>query len=154
MNYIPAGLKDKIEIEDIVTVHYFEFSKDYCFTGESHDFWELVYVDGGSIIASSDEKEFYLKAGDMIFHKPDEWHNLRGDGENASNVAVISFISDSVYMKYFHNKILKCGNKQKEMISKIVSEASELMRRLIFEPNIENEAFLECFRGRCPSWKF
>ena len=134
MNYIPAGLKDKIEIEDIVTVHYFEFSKDYCFTGESHNFWELVYVDGGSIVASSDENDFYLKAGDMIFHKPDEWHNLKGDGKRASNVVVISFISDSEYMKYFHNKILMCGNKQKELISKIVGEARELFETTLADP--------------------
>ncbi len=134
MNYTPAGLKDKIEIQDIVTVHYFEFSKDYRFTGESHDFWELVYVDSGRIIASSDEKEILLKAGDIIFHKPDEWHNLRGDGEHASNVAIVSFISDSDSMKYFYNKIIKGGNTQKELISKIIIEAERLFETTLGDP--------------------
>lgn len=134
MKYIPAGFKDKIEIQDIVTVHYFEFPKDYRFTGESHDFWELVYVDSGRIIAVSDEKEILLKAGDIIFHKPDEWHNLKGDGEHASNVAVISFISGSESMKYFYNKIIKGGNTQKELISKIIIEAEKLFETTLGDP--------------------
>lgn len=134
MKYIPAGFKDKIEIQDIVTVHYFEFPKDYRFTGESHDFWELVYVDSGRIIAVSDEKEILLKAGDIIFHKPDEWHNLKGDGEHASNVAVISFISGSESMKYFYNKIIKGGNTQKKLISKIIIEAEKLFETTLGDP--------------------
>lgn len=134
MKYIPAGFKDKIEIQDIVTVHYFEFPKDYRFTGESHDFWELVYVDSGRIIAVSDEKEILLKAGDIIFHKPDEWHNLKGDGEHASNVAVVSFISGSESMKYFYNKIIKGGNTQKELISKIIIEAEKLFETTLGDP--------------------
>lgn len=134
MQYIPAGLKDEIEIKDIVTVHYFEFAKDYRFTGESHDFWELVYVDRGRIIATYGEKDVLLRAGDIIFHKPDEWHNLRGDGIHASNVVTVSFISDSEGMKYFHNKILKGGNKQKELISKIIIEAEALFETTLGDP--------------------
>ena len=134
MNYIPAGLKDKIDIQDIVTVHYFEFPKDYRFTGESHNFWELVYVDRGSIIAISDDNEIPLKAGNIIFHKPGEWHNLRGDGEHTSNVAIVSFISDSDYMKYFYNKIINGGNTQKELISKIICEAEKLFETPLGDP--------------------
>ena len=48
--YTRTRLKDEISISEIVTIHYFEFSKDYKFSGESHDCWELVYVDKGKII--------------------------------------------------------------------------------------------------------
>ena len=43
MEFTRIRLKDDIIIHKIVSVHYFEFSKDYTFPVESHDFWEDVY---------------------------------------------------------------------------------------------------------------
>ena len=57
MKYFPAGLKDEIKIKDIVTVHYFEYSKNYKFPGESHNFWEAVYVDRGQVIEKVENGE-------------------------------------------------------------------------------------------------
>lgn len=39
MTYIKITLKREI------TIHYFEYMKDFVFHGESHDFWEFLYVD-------------------------------------------------------------------------------------------------------------
>ena len=69
MMYLPAGLKDEIKIKDIVTVHYFEYTKNYKFPGESHDFWEVVYVDRGQIIEKCGDKEIVLKTGDIFLRK-------------------------------------------------------------------------------------
>ena len=41
------------DIEMLVTVHFFEFDKNYEEFTETHDFWELVYVDMGEIVALS-----------------------------------------------------------------------------------------------------
>ena len=55
-----------IEIEKILTLYYFEFSKDYRYTGEKHDFWEFVYVDKGKLEVSADQEGYELKEGDII----------------------------------------------------------------------------------------
>ena len=43
--YIKHKLANTINITKIVTMHYFEFDKNFHFPGESHDFWEMVYGD-------------------------------------------------------------------------------------------------------------
>ena len=43
--YYGTHLKELIKINELFTVHYFEYSKNYIYHGESHDFWELVYAD-------------------------------------------------------------------------------------------------------------
>lgn len=50
MTYVKTQLKREITIPAIVTIHYFEYMKDFAFKGESHDFWEFLYVDKGNIL--------------------------------------------------------------------------------------------------------
>ena len=42
-------------------------------------------------IITSDQTEFRLKAGELYFHKPNEFHAVRSDGQIAPNLIVISF---------------------------------------------------------------
>lgn len=134
MKYSPMKFRDSIVIKDIVTIHYFEFSKDYEFSGESHDFWELVYVDRGKIFAYYDSEKVLLKTGDIIFHKPGEWHNLKADGKNVSNIAIVSFISNSRAMKFFERRIIKVGSRQRELISGIIREGGSLFETTLGDP--------------------
>ena len=122
--YSGTRLKEVISITELVSVHYFELAKDYKFPGEQHDFWEFVYVDKGELTAYSGSRAHTLKSGDIIFHKPDEWHTLIGNGVAASSVAVISFKSYSEAMSGFCGKVLKTGSVQRTLLSKIISEAS------------------------------
>lgn len=120
--YTGTVLKSDISISKLYTVHYFEYSNNYHFSGESHDFWEMVYVDKGEVIVSSEENKYILKQGEVIFHKPNEWHDINSNGVTAPNVAIVSFESRSAGMDFFQNKILKVGQNQKSIISKIISE--------------------------------
>ena len=77
MTYIETKLKREIVIDSIITIHYFEYMRDFVFRGESHDFWEFMYVDKGSVIVQGGEHQFTLHAGDIIFHEPNEFHAIR-----------------------------------------------------------------------------
>ena len=120
--YKGVRLNDSIIIKKLYTVHYYEFSKEYRFTGERHNFWEFVYVDKGEVTVIADDKNYILKQGSSIFHKPNEWHNILANGVIAPNIAIITFESDSEAMKFFENKIIFVGQEQKKLISKIVNE--------------------------------
>ena len=41
-DYVGTALKNDIVIKKLYTVHYYEYSKEYKFTGERHNFWEFV----------------------------------------------------------------------------------------------------------------
>jgi AraC-like DNA-binding protein len=125
MDYVRTILKDEFAINNVVTIHYFEFARDYVFEGEFHDFWEFVYVDKGEVEVMADDKGFKLKQGDMIFHKPNEFHNLWANGKVAPNLIVISFDCRSKSMKYFENKIISVGDTIKKLLANILKEAME-----------------------------
>lgn len=88
MEYESIILKDEITVRKIYTIHYFEYMKNpLSFREKSHDFWELQCVDKGEIKVL----DHILKAGQVIFHKPNEFHNLAATGVSAPNVVVVSF---------------------------------------------------------------
>ena len=67
--YIKTKFNNTVNISKIITVHYYEFDKSFSFEGESHDFWEMVYVDQGKVEIQCDEKKMILGQGEIIFHK-------------------------------------------------------------------------------------
>lgn len=125
MGYVKTLLKEEISIKKIVTIHYFEFAKDYVFDGEKHDFWEFLYVDKGEVEVMADSRGFRLKQGEMIFHKPNEFHNVWANGRVAPNIIVISFECFSPAMKYFENKIMNIGDMEKNLLAQIIREGRE-----------------------------
>ena len=91
MEYPGINFQTVLSIETIYSIHYYEYRTDFTFEGESHNFWEFVYADKGETILTSDTTEFRLKAGELYFHQPNEFHAVRSDGEIAPNLIVISF---------------------------------------------------------------
>ena len=114
---------DKVfNIESIITLFYMEMSRNFAYDGETHDFWEMVYIDKGETICTADRNRFVLKSGEMTFHKPNEFHNLAGDGKTAPNVSIITFECRSRAMKYFEGKIFRLDSEEKSMLSRLFEE--------------------------------
>ncbi len=127
-------LRETVEIEKLSSLLYYDFTKNFVFEGESHDYWEFVYTDKGEIIATAEERDLYLKQGEIIFHKPNEFHKLRSNGSVAPNVVVISFHCHSPAMEYFYGKHMRVPEEYRWIISKILEEAA-----LHFEKNTLEE---------------
>ncbi|MBQ4109906.1 MAG: helix-turn-helix domain-containing protein [Clostridia bacterium] len=123
MDYELVSLKENFIVKKICSIHYFEYTKNFMFSGESHDFWEFVYLDKGEALVCSDDKWIKLNAGEIIFHKPNEFHNIKANGVIAPNSVIVSFACSSKYMKYFRNKIMKVGDFERQLLSTIVNEA-------------------------------
>jgi len=121
-DYVGARLRNDINIGKLFSVHYFEYPTNFKFEGESHNFWEVVYVDKGDITVFADDLSFPVTQGNVVFHKPNEWHSLHTSSVSATNVVIISFEADSPAMSYFENKTLTVGQEQKIIFSKIISE--------------------------------
>ncbi|WDV45594.1 AraC family transcriptional regulator [Clostridiaceae bacterium M8S5] len=115
-------LNNTIEINEIITFYYFDFSKNYSYDGEKHDFWEIVYVDKGKLEVRADNCYYTLYANNMIFHQPNEFHSLKADGKTAPNVIVMSFVCTSKAMDFFKKKIFKLNKQQISLLSNIAKE--------------------------------
>ncbi|MBE7053504.1 MAG: helix-turn-helix domain-containing protein [Ruminococcaceae bacterium] len=126
MEYKSVALTDDIIIRDIYTIYYFEYTKDYTFRGEKHNFWEMLYVDKGEAIVTADDKDLLLRQGDIVFHKPNEWHNVRANNKVAPNFFIMTFSSKSKAMKLFENKVFTISDTQKSLLSKILDESTKI----------------------------
>ena len=126
MNYPLHPVEKEISIDGLYTVYYIEHSKDYFTLGERHDFWELVYVDDGEIDVIADTTGYHLKQGEVIFHKPMEFHALASDKRDPHRVLIITFPCLSPAMQYFENKILTVQAEQKRLLSSFMREMDSL----------------------------
>ncbi len=120
--YVKTSLSSLVNISKIVTIHYYEFDKNFIFEGESHDFWEMVYVDFGKVKVKYGDKECELSQGDVIFHAPNEFHSIRAH-ESSPNFFVISFVSGSVAMDSLIGYRTSLDKTLKPFISSIIKEA-------------------------------
>jgi AraC-like DNA-binding protein len=121
--YFKTAIEPVISINKIVTIHYFEFACNYIFKGEKHNFWEFLYVDKGEVEVMADTKGYKLTQGDIIFHKPNEFHSEWANGRVAPNLMIMSFECTDTAMEFFEDKILRVEPSEKNLIAEIIKEA-------------------------------
>jgi AraC-like DNA-binding protein len=122
MGHTKFALKELFKIHYLYSLHYFEFAKDFVFKGEKHNFWEILYVDKGEVEVLADKKGYNLHQGDMIFHKPNEFHSVWANKVIAPNLVVISFECLSPEIKYFENKLFSLSGSERNMMALIIKE--------------------------------
>lgn len=145
MAYVSIPLEEELRIEEIFTVHYFEYHRDFHFAGERHNFWEFQYVDKGSASVTTDRGTHVLTRGQVIFHKPNEFHDLMAAGQTAPNIVVVSFSSSSPCMSFFENRLLHVTDTERNLMGLLVAEA----RRCIASPL--NDPYMEKMEKRSDS---
>ena len=124
MNYQITKLKNDVAIDGIYTIHYFEYARDFSFSGESHDFWELVYADKRSLIITAGTEQMKLERGQLYLHRPNEYHNIRCEAEHAANSVIISFGGELSALYRVAGKIVTCAPEHKRLLSGIIREAA------------------------------
>ena len=90
MAYQSVSLERELFIKSIYTIHYYEYQNDFYFDGERHNFWEFQCVDTGAAEVVTDNGCYTLSRGQVIFHRPNEFHTLKATGRTAPRVVVIS----------------------------------------------------------------
>ena len=134
MQFTKIELKNCITVDSIYTIHYFEYTNNFYFAGESHDFWEFIYVDKGSVDICMDDKQITLKKGDIAFHRPNEFHKVSTFGHTAPNLVVISFESHSPLMEFFCCQVLKTEQRERSLLADVLIEAKRLFESPLDDP--------------------
>lgn len=112
-----------INVSRIVTIHYDEYGPNFVFQGESHNFWELVYVDKGKVQIRRDDEDMILEQGEIIFHRPNEFHSIRSL-DSSPNFFVITFVCSSPVMQHFERYTTRLDKHLKVFVSSIIREAN------------------------------
>lgn len=80
-NFIYDRFLSSFTITEILAYYYQVKNTNYSFTGESHNFWELTFVDNGHLITMVDGKEYHLNQYDCILYAPNQFHSEKTDNQ-------------------------------------------------------------------------
>ncbi len=135
MYYHPTQLNYSITVNNIYTIHYIEYYRYYIFGGESHDFWELLYIDRGEVKATFKGHLRTLRAGQAVLYKPNEFHAMEVSGTSAPNTVVVSFDSDSEALFTLADKVLEIDTAHKPIIAEILAEGKNAFNTDLGDPS-------------------
>lgn len=127
-NFTRISFDRVFNVDKIIALFYMEMPMNFHYDGERHDFWEMVYIDKGEMICTTDKSRFILKSGEMTFHKPNEFHNLTGDNHTAPNVSIITFECRSRAMRHLEGKRFRLNGEEKAMLSRVFEEGLSCYR--------------------------
>lgn len=134
MGYRPITPRRELTVDALVTVHYFEYASTYYFEGESHDFWELLYVDKGEVNVEEPERRCRLKRGELLFHPPGTFHALRATGLSAPNLVVVSFFCRGEAMSFFRDRVLTLNSAERALLGRMVEQAAAAFQTPLDDP--------------------
>lgn len=134
MGYEALRLMRPLAVDEIVSVHYFEYSSSYYFEGECHDFWEFLYVDKGELEVRGGDTVRILSQGQVIFHKPGEFHALSANGVVAPNLVVMGFVCKCEAMRFFEDGVLSVDDAGRALLARIVEEAESAFSTPLNDP--------------------
>lgn len=116
------NLKSILNVSKIYTMYYYEFQSDYDIEGEALDFWQLIYIDKGSCIITSENREFPMEVGNIFFHRPGTYRKISGNGTDNFNVLILSFACSSKAMDILPYECVQVSANLKSTLQKIIRE--------------------------------
>ncbi len=123
--------QNEIAIRGLYSLHYFQFASGYVFSGEKHNFWELVYVDQGEAEIGAGKEMRQLYQGQLIFHKPNEFHSIWANYAKGASLFVITFGCQSPAMRAFRGRQFTLASAQRHLLSRMIAEGQRVFGRVL-----------------------
>ena len=116
----------QVRVKEILGYYYAIRDSGYCFKGESHSYYELTYVDRGSLLTEIDGKTYELGERDLIIYGPNQFHDQKiRAGSSCSYVTILfEMDSDTSHFEYLFNKIFPYSKKIHSLMKTLVNESS------------------------------
>ncbi len=111
------SLKSTLHVKEILGDYYVVRGTNYNFPGEVLDFWEITYVDDGSLITDIDKEEYTLYPQEIIFYAPGQEHSQR----TTTTCSYLTIVFDMDISKedgeLLKNKVFKASQREAEILS-------------------------------------
>ncbi len=125
MKWLHNKISENIKIRSMVSAFERVIVDGYSFSGESHDFWEMLYVEKGKVCVSADDRVFELYENEIIFHKPMELHKFYVDKGTDAKIFIMSFDLDGDSVSVLKNLSVRLSHIQKSLISNLILRLKE-----------------------------
>ena len=111
------------EVRTVIVIEqfysFFEIHHEYGFHfwGETHNFWECVYVLSGRICVSAEDRVYTLESGEIIFHKPMEFHKFYVESTQGATLLIFSFSLEGAFRNILKNKVYFLSEEEQQLIN-------------------------------------
>ncbi|MBE6631812.1 MAG: helix-turn-helix domain-containing protein [Ruminococcaceae bacterium] len=113
---------EQISIGNLYSFFWHNYKNGYFFPGETHDFWECVYVLRGEICAIADDRVYNMSEGEMVIHKPMEFHKFTISSEDA-DILIFSFSAEGPLTLALRDKVFHFSESQKGILNELLKYA-------------------------------
>lgn len=124
-NDISFDVPINLRIETFHTM--FNYQASY-YVGESHNFWECVYVKDGNLCNVIDGKVYNMKTGDFIFYKPMEFHRHYIEDDKEAETFFFSFSFEKCPEDFAADTVYRLTTKQRNIMEKIIDFANDALK--------------------------
>lgn len=130
-NWQAFPVKEQIHISELYTLFQVHHREGYEFSGETHNFWECVYVLQGELRVTADERVYHLSVGEMIFHKPLELHKFVVQSQGGALLLIFSFSAVGPLCGWLRDKVFGLTREQQTLLEHMLDyiaaqEAAEM----------------------------
>lgn len=116
------GINSELGISRIYTFLYQNKSKNFAFLGETHPFYELTYVDGGTMKCIIDDEEIFLEQGEILLILPNQMHQMYSASGKGLSFLTVTFDMNFENVHLFSKRILKNDTHTASIIKNLLFE--------------------------------
>lgn len=144
-------LQPQFSIQSFHSAIEFNWNECFSFSGESHNFWEAVYVISGTVEITEDCRVYQLNNGQMILHAPMEFHKISSADGTSPHVLVLSFETTGCLPQRLQEGVFCLNPKEQEEYVQLFHQILQLYPYYYPGPvrlewmayHLENEGFTE-----------
>lgn len=122
--YIDSTLDNIINVKQVKHFYIADSLTNINDHGSRYNFWQIVYLESGSLIEYSENEATILGANDILFHKPGELSGSKSTTSGEATTAYfISFGCQSAAMEFFDGYKSKLSPESIKIMNNIIKEA-------------------------------
>lgn len=129
--FVVQTMRHCLRIDRVVSAFYSDLGKDFVSRGETHDFWELVYVDRGYLHVETGTRTYPQAQGQITFHPPMEYHRHIANQAHNTSLCIIAFHSDAPVLSCLSRRVMTLGEMQRQALSQTLRYATDIFSSIV-----------------------
>ena len=124
-----AMVNRKFSVRGFYSAFRFCWDDTFEFSGESHDFWEIVFLESGEVESTEDEKVYLLRENSLILHAPMEFHRIRSAQGSSPRGFIMTFKTEGSLPEELKNGVFRLHADERAEYGAICMNILDVMNR-------------------------
>jgi AraC-like DNA-binding protein len=131
--YVYNRILPTINIPEIMAYYYTIKSPNYKFKGESHNLFELTFVDNGTLNTSINGTDYVLNSSDLIIYGKNQFHTQAVNNDSACSYLTIMFDMECDDPSLISSRVFHC---RKELYKAVRTFAKNISSTMPYSENL------------------